>query len=272
LNSGHALILMSVGSLAVAAAAGGGSAGGDPALRAGLESLSRRTIFFGHQSVGGNILEGLRDLAAREGVSLRVVEAPAPGALPHPSFGHALMPANGDPQQKLRNYELAFTSGQARGAGIAFLKFCYVDFGRGTDVPALFARYQETLRRLEARFPGTTFVHLTAPLTTAEGGIKATIKDLLGRETSEEQNARREEFNALMRQAWQGTGRLFDLALVEATGPDGRPRVVPWKGREVPALAAASTDDGGHLNVVGRERVARALVAFLEALPPEASR
>jgi hypothetical protein len=270
LTTGQAFIKLSVVSLAMAASASAAGAVRDQALRADLESLSRRTIFFGHQSVGGNILDGLRELAAQEEVSLRILEAPAPGGLASGSFVHALVPENGDPHRKLRSFEQAFATGLASGAGVAFLKFCYVDFHKDTNVSELFARYQRTLGDLEARFPRTAFVHVTAPLTTAEGGIKALAKDLLGRDTSEGQNARREEFNALMRHAYQSTGRLFDLALVEATGPDGQRRVFAWKGQGVAALTPAYTDDGGHLNAQGRRRVARALAAFLAALPPGA--
>jgi lysophospholipase L1-like esterase len=75
-----------------------------------------------------------------------------------------------------------------------------------------------------------------------------------------------------MRQAYQGTGKLFDLALVEATRPDGQRQVVEWKGRAVEAMTPAYTDDGGHLNAEGRRRVASALVTFLAALPPGAGR
>jgi hypothetical protein len=40
----------------------------------GLEVLSRRTPSFGHQSVRMNTLEGVRELAARENVALRIEE------------------------------------------------------------------------------------------------------------------------------------------------------------------------------------------------------
>jgi hypothetical protein len=271
LSTGHALVNLAIVSIAMAASAGGPVAG-DPALRAGLESLSRRTVFFGHQSVGGNILDGLRELAAREGVSLRILEVRAPGGLPPGAFGHALVPENGNPMKKLQSFEQAFATGLASGAEVAFLKFCYVDFPKGTDVTSVFARYQQGLRDLEARYPRTTFVHLTVPLTTADAGIKTVVKDLLGRDTSVQENIRREEFNALMRQAYQGTGRLFDLARLEATRPDGQRQVVEWRGRAVEAMTPAYTDDGGHLNAEGRRRVASALVTFLAALPPGAGR
>jgi lysophospholipase L1-like esterase len=77
------------------------------------------------------------------------------------------------------------------------------------------------------------------------------------------ENARREEFNALMRQAYQGREPLFDLAAVESTAPDGAGAVVEWSGRSIPVLAEAYSEDGGHLNEAGRLRAARELVRVL---------
>jgi len=134
--------------------------------------------------------------------------------------------------------------------------------------PALFAAYQATLAPLQARFPHTTFVHVTAPLTTLQGGPKAFVKRLLGRPPAgARENARREEYNALLRLATQGKEPLFDLALVESTAPDGRAETFAWDGRQVPALVPAYTEDGGHLLGEGRLRAARQLVSVLASAP-----
>jgi lysophospholipase L1-like esterase len=151
------------------------------------------------------------------------------------------------------------------------VKLCYVDFHAGTDPAALFARYQSTLAELKRRHPGTTFVHFTAPLTITQGGWKPLVKKLIGRETSEPENARREAYNALVRSAYQGKEPLFDVARLESTRPDGGAETVAWKGQQVPVLVPAYTDDGAHLNAAGQDRVARALVAFLAGLPPRAA-
>lgn len=272
MSTSHAVLHLA-GSLALLAAAlapAAAAGAGDAALRADLEAALRRSVFFGHQSVGGNVLEGLAELARQEGVGLRLVEATsALGAAPA-TWAHGAVADNGDPLRKVQSFEGYFAPAAGAAPDVAFMKFCYVDFHQGTDVAALFARYQAALRELQARHPRTTFVHLTAPLTTTQGGLKALAKRLLGRETSEVQNARREAFNALVRQAYQGREPLFDLASLEATGPDGRPRTVTVGGRPVPVMDAAYSDDGGHLNAEGRRHVARALVAFLAALPPAA--
>lgn len=267
--SSHAVSL--VAGLAVVvgaalAAAQAHAASPDPRLRAELEAVSKMSVFFGHQSVGGNLLDGVRRLAAEQGVPLEVAER-APGAA---GFSHSYVGANGDPAGKIQAFARAVDGGKA--SDVALMKLCYVDFHAGTDPAAIFAAYQASVGELRKRHPGTTFVHVTAPLTTIQGGWKPLVKRLLGRETSYAENARREAFNALVRAAYAGKEPLFDLARLESTRPDGSPETVEWNGKQLPVLVAAYTDDGGHLNAAGQDRIARAFVSFLAALPRTAGR
>lgn len=262
--STHAVSL--VAGLAVVAAAAlaatqARAASPDSKLRAELETVARMSIFFGHQSVGGNLLDGLRRLAAEQGVPLQIAER-APGAA---GLSHAYLGANGDPAGKIQAFTKAVDAGGP--ADVAMMKLCYVDFRAGTDPAAIFAAYQAAVAELRKRHPGTAFVHLTTPLTTIQGGWKPLVKRLLGRETSYAENARREAFNALLRAAYAGKEPLFDLARLESTRADGSAETVAWNGKQLPVLAAAYTDDGGHLNAAGQDRVARAFVSFLAGLP-----
>lgn len=241
----------------------------DPSLRSDLEALSRRSVFFGHQSVGNNILDGVRDLLAEAGVPLRVLEVPSARGLASGTFGHALVAENGDPLRKLASFETALGPGPTT-ADVALVKLCFVDVDERTDVGALFGRYRTALSALRTRFPRTTFVHVTVPLTADAPGLKGVVKRLLGRDRSRPQNARREEFNALMRQAYAGQEPLFDLARQEATRPDGTTESFELDGRRVLTLVPGYTDDGGHLDAAGRKRVARALIALLASLPARA--
>jgi len=241
----------------------------DAGLRSDLLRLSHRRIFFGHQSVGMNLLDGVREIAGRyPDVPFRVIEAPAGAELPEGSLAHAYMTENGKPGLKLENFDRALSSGIGSVVDVAFVKFCYIDFSSMTDVPRLFARYQATLSELRARYPRIVFVHVTAPLTTVQGGPKAALKRLLGRvPAGVAENAKREEFNELLRRTYQGKEPVFDLARLESTEPDGRRELHEWNGGKVPALLAANSDDGGHLNDKARLRFARELIALLAALP-----
>ncbi len=221
-------------------------------LRADLQALAQRRIFFAHQSVGANILAGVRELAGEAGVPLRIQDI--------------YVERNGEPLRKLANFAAAV--GEGSRYDIALVKFCYVDVNGATDAQALFARYRSAIGELRKRNPRTTFVHVTLPLTTVQTGMKALAKRALGREPSGTvENVRREQYNALLRRAYAGREPLFDLARLESTAPDGTAVRVSWESEVAPALSPAWTDDGGHLNEAGRRRAARELIRVLAAAP-----
>src|SRR3989339_816109 len=66
-----------------------------------LKEVRLKKIFFGHQSVGGNILEGIHSLlAGTTQPALRIVETADPSSFTEPLFAHAKIGTNGDPQSK----------------------------------------------------------------------------------------------------------------------------------------------------------------------------
>jgi len=240
----------------------------DARLREDLESLARRTVIFGHQSVGMNIIDGLAQLSSRGGVPIRIVDVSAAPAAPPGTLAHLFVPENGKPGTKLDSFARALGSLPPGRPDIALVKFCYVDFEPSTDPVALFSRYQETVARLQAATPERRFVHVTAPLSTVQAGPKAWVKRLMGRTPyGLAENARREEFNDLLRKAYAGRAPVFDLARVESTLPDGTRSTATWNGRTFPVLGAPYTDDGGHLNQVGRLVAARELLTVLASVP-----
>jgi hypothetical protein len=226
--------------------------------RGDLEAVAERRIFFGHMSVGKNIIAGLNEVYAAHGVTPPTQLEISPGDGPTmPSDGvlvHALIGENRHPVGKLVNFDATLRGGLADQVDTAALKFCYIDIRWNSDVDTLFARYQETLSRLEADYPQVQFVHMTVPLTTGPYGIRDHLKILAGRND----NAARERYNDLMRQAY-GSERLFDLAALEATEPDGRMREK--------VLFGGYSSDGAHLNEAGSARVAAEFVEFLANSP-----
>lgn len=233
-----------------------------------LEKLSRQRIFFGHQSVGGNILDGVQQVASAP----RVVEVKDPTQPVAPgTIAHAMVGENMKPESKIADFERLMDAGLAGGADVAFFKFCYIDFNGTTDARALFEKYRATMDGLKARHPGTTFVHVTAPLTTVQRGAKAWLKELLGKPVwGISENVQRETFNQLLRKTYGGKEPLFDLAALESTAADGTAETYELNGQTWPALVPAYSDDGSHLNAAGQARVAKAFLAFLSALPSPA--
>lgn len=234
------------------------------ALADDVEKVASRRVFFGHQSVGANVLEGVRDLAG-ERLVLRVGRTSDLFATP--GLVHTLIGKNEAPRSKLADFEATLDALDGR-AEIAFFKFCYIDFDANTDADQLFAEYLATFERLRAKYPQVTFVHVTVPLTVVPRGAKAWLKKTLTRTApwGARENEARHRFNLFLRTRLAGQP-VFDLAALESTRPDGSAVTYELDGHQLPALAAEYSDDGQHLNLLGRRRVAEALLAFLARLP-----
>lgn len=260
-------IVLAVG---LAGGAGAAMAQTEPAtLKLALNQLAGQRVFFGHQSVGDNLLAGIQELAKEAQVTLPVVRVDSAADMKQAGLAHAYVAENTQPLKKLQSFERALAT-KAPGLQLAALKFCYVDVHAGTDVKQLFARYQASMATVQTQQPGLRLVHFTVPLTTVQTGWKASLKRLLGKAPHGIlDNLKREEYNQLVRQSYGQTGLLFDLARVEQTRPDGSAHTVEWQGRQVPALYPGYSNDGEHLNTLGQRHAARTLVEVLaKASPP----
>jgi hypothetical protein len=76
-------------------------------------------------------------------------------------------------------------------------------------------------------------------------------------------NVKRNEFNALLRQNYDGREPIFDLAQIEATLPNGTYQTFKYQDKSYFSLAKIYSSDGGHLNELGRQFTA---IEFLRAL------
>ncbi|MCC6659358.1 MAG: SGNH/GDSL hydrolase family protein [Phycisphaerales bacterium] len=218
---------------------------------AAWDRLAARRIYFAHKSVGDDIVAGIEQIrAARPQISLAVLAADGPGE--QPGMTHCQNGTNEDPMSKIAAFSAGLESGPA--PDIAILKFCYVDYG-ALPPAELFAAYKAAIDSLRSRNPGTTFIHVTMPLTHVASGPRARLRALLGRDvTGYSQNRVRNEYNRLLRAEYSGREPVFDLARTESTLPDGR-RATFDSDQE--CMAAGYTSDGGHLSEAGRLAAAR---------------
>lgn len=240
-------------------------------LHSDLELLAGSRVFFGHQSVGDNILDGVRDLAQKAGVALRVEVVEVGGEAPEgPGLFHARVGVNLDPDSKLAAFSSALEAAGEPGYDLAVLKFCYVDLddeSREQQPQALFSRYLDGMGAIEKAHPQLRVLNSTMPLVAEPPGRKTRLKRLLGMSVeTDAENVRRNEYNRLVRERYTGSS-LLDIARAEATDVDGRPVVFEHSGQPMEMLVPAFTTDGGHLNDAGQERVAAAFIHRLaEAL------
>jgi hypothetical protein len=226
--------------------------------------LQGKTIFFGHQSVGYNIVRGLQELeASHKSPHLNVVETKDANKMTGPMLAHAPVGKNRDPESKITEFKALLEGGLREKADIAFFKLCYVDITRDSNPEAILAAYGKAVDALKSRFPRVALVHVTVPLCAPEKGEKEGIKRLLGLSPVLDDNLVRARYNSLLRERYSGKEPLFDLALYETLGPDGLRRYSLRNGQEVPVLVPSYTDDGGHLNPMGQRHVAEQLLLEL---------
>src|SRR3989339_519067 len=227
-----------------------------------IELISSKKVFFGHQSVGYNIVVGINELlgGADSGI-IRIVETSSVKDFGAPVFAHSAIGRNKEPLTKMDGFKKTMDSGVGNRVEIAFFKLCYIDISAETDTKALFAHYAKVMAYLESKFPKVRFIHFTVPLREVIGGPKAGFKRILGLNVwGDEDNIKRTEYNEMMRNKFASTGRLFDLARYEAEYAGGKSSGFKLRGKIYPSLAHIYTDDGGHLNKTGREVVARRLL------------
>lgn len=235
---------------------------------ADLNAVARTRVFFGHFSVGMNMLNAVPGVYADHGVSAPPIEQG--GTQPGPKGGfiaHQFIGTEADGKPPLEDFDRTMRSGMGQQVDVALMKFCWGDVQSKTDVDALFARYRATMAALERDFPNVTFIHVTEPLTTEPGlftELKTRLKTLLGRSDWRGQpaNVARERLNALIRREYAGR-HLFDLAAIESTKPDGTRVSGRHDSQEYFALYDGYASDLAHLNAVGSKIAA---TAFLEAI------
>jgi hypothetical protein len=235
-----------------------------PTLDHDLAALRGQRIFFGHQSVGDNLLDGVRALTAGHPDALPISELGAP----LPAGGgiiHAHIGANHDPLSKCTHMEALIDGPLAGAVDLALFKLCYVDIDERTDTAALARAYLGTLDGLAARHPGLTLVAVTAPLRRVERGWGIWLRERLGRvNRAKTANLARARFNHAVRAACADRP-LFDLAAAESTAPDGRRAMFRMDGQSVESLHGAFTTDGGHLTPEAARHLAGGFLAALAA-------
>jgi len=232
------------------------------------DKLAQKKIYFGHQSVGFNIIDGIKDVMKENPqIKLNIVETSDPADFNVPLFAHSRVGKNMDPGSKCDAFAGFMENGLGEKADIAFFKFCYVDTPPGVDIKNIFSKYKRTMSSLGKKYPKNKFVHVTMPLMTVQTGIKAWIKKIIGKSIGgHDANIRRNQFNEMLREEFGGKSPVFDLAKIESAYPNGTREEFQKDGKTFSAMVPDYTYDGGHLNESGRKIAAEQLLTFLANL------
>ena len=230
--------------------------------------LAEKKIFFGHQSVGYNIIDGIADiLNERDYIKLNIIETREPSAFDQPVLAHSQVGMNTKPFSKIKRFVEIMDSGVGSKVDIAFFKFCYVDIMRYSNPQEIFDGYRTALDVLNDRYPNTKFIHMTVPIRSMPKGtkkyLKQTVKLLIGKPGFFEDNMMRRNYNDLLNKNYSKTGFLFALAHIESVDAKGLGYYAQKGMEKVYVMAPEYTEDGGHLNSLGRKKVAEQLLIIL---------
>lgn len=233
-----------------------------------LDLLRKKIIYFGHQSVGYNIVDGIKDVLGDVNMPNLIVEDIGDNKLilSDEGFIHSRIGVNNFPYKKIDGFKNIVEANYSK-IDVAILKFCYQDIDKHTDVDMLFGKYREALKNLKGNFPLITFIHVTVPLRTVQSGPKAWLKKLINKPLGGyADNIQRNRYNEKLLNEYGEIEPIFDIAKVESTYPTGRDNFFLYEGLRYRSLIPDYSNDGKHLNKYGRDIVARELLLLLSNL------
>lgn len=211
-----------------------------------LDAIGQQRWLFTHASVGGNMISGMEALHVADATRYRLTtssvgeDGSAADAPPASTAAGIIYDCNrGNPGGAEK---VAFLDASVRSSGwhdpavtAVMNKMCYID----QDANA--TTYLNSMAALEAAYPGTKFVYMTMPLTTA----------------TDADNALRNQYNSAVREYCSANGKLlFDIADIEAWCPLNNQFTFNSGGQTYQRMYSGYSSDGGHLNSTGSQRVA----------------
>ena len=221
-----------------------------------------KKVFFGHQSVGQNIIEGIQLLIT--GISVSRVDTRKMTDLnifEDPVIAHAPIGENGNPSSKYEDFKILLDSGIGDRVDVAGMKLCYLDISRKTDVQDLFNKYKDMVVHINSKYPKLKIIHFATPLTVKSNPVKDLMKKIMGKEDIwREANRNRIRYNDLLRAEYKND-TVFNLDMIEACGDDSPPLKTIDNNYSLDKRFAS---DWGHLNDLGKKVVAGKFLRFLE--------
>jgi lysophospholipase L1-like esterase len=230
-------------------------------LKEDLRVIGQERIFFGHQSVGANILDGLKTIINENSKkNLNFLYLTDSLHISQNYFIDGFIGENLNPKSKFNDYVRIVEKLNHANLSVALMKLCYIDITQQSNVDQIFDEYVSAIEYLKQKYPSIIFVHVTVPLTTEADLARRIYRSFRGRTIDYvADNGARESYNEKLRKHF-ASEPIFDLALFESTHPNGS-----REGSQAPSgayynLVKEYASDEGHLNEYGRKIVARELL------------
>lgn len=230
------------------------------------KELSHKKIYFGHQSVGFNIIDGVEDLMKEyPEIKLNIVETNEASFFEKGAFLHSRIGENYNPISKVIEFKKIIDQGIGERADAVALKFCYVDIKKKTDPEQIFDVYLREISKIKETNPDLVVIHFTVPLKVRKTTWKSHIRKIFrkGINSKDLDNIKRNKYNNLLIDTFNGKEPIFDIAKYQSTFQDGSRSKFKANGRFYYSMAKDYSTDGGHLNEIGKKRIAEKILIFL---------
>lgn len=235
-------------------------------LNANLDSR----VLLVYQTLGADVMRGIP--AAFKAARLKeptVTSWKKSKSLSGPLVATAKVGRPGDPVSKMRAFAGLVNGAPRNSVDIAVMTFDYRDVTADTNILDLFDIYTDTMTSLESANPDVIFLYATAPVSTSNSWRQVDRSSVKGlTDVSQpvwQDNIARERFNTLVRQEYSATGRLFDVASVQATLSADRVSAKEHESQWYFVMNPNLSKDGSRLNDAGSLRVARSMMELVAA-------
>lgn len=233
----------------------------------------RARVLFGAQSVGADIAKGIPSA-----YSTAHVRKPKVIAWSKANNGKnrtkalvatATIGTNGNAQSKLRAFARLVNDAPRGSVDVALMAFNYQDVTAETDIDSLFQDYADTMESVERANPDIAFLYATVPVTTANSWRSVENANVTGlRDVDQpvwQDNIARERLNALIRDQYAPTGRLFDIAALQARIGGGKVAAKVHEGQTYFVMYPGLSSNGKGLNKTGQTQLAKSLMLLADA-------
>lgn len=269
---------------------GGGSAGGlqgtpannpspsaepTPAITAAPTRLAplKARVLFGVQSVGADIAKGIPRAYSAAHVRKPKVISWSKANNGKNKKGYLVATArigtNGKALSKLRAFARLVNDAPRGSIDVAVMAFNYQDVTAETDIDSLLQSYSETMESIEKANPDVTFLYSTVPVTTSNSWRAVNQNALTGISDADQpvwqDNIARERLNSVIRERHGQTGRLFDIAVLQAKIGGGKVAAKQHDDQWYHVMNPALSSNGKQLNKTGQTQLAKSLMLLATA-------